>query len=169
MPQGGDFGRSDMLNRPALERPGSVAAITVLLCAALGACAVHWPWRQRAPPAPQPVHELSIQPQTTSGGSASAPILQFWDRNTLLLDLTGLRGEGAATLSAAAERGWPIRLEFRVQPGSFARLEVQGLERVVYEVPAQGASVLFKLAPDAYGHDTPQITVRWLAADDSAR
>jgi hypothetical protein len=150
-----------MLNHPAPKRPLSAALATALLCAGLGACGVHWPWRHRAPPPPQPVHELSVQP--------SAQILQFWDRNTLLLDLTGLTGEGAATLTAAAGRGWPIRLEFRVQPGSMARLEVQGLERIVYEVPAQGAPVLFKLAPDAYARDTPQITVRWIAAVDSAR
>ena len=150
-----------MLNHPASIRPLPLAVLTVLLCAGLASCAMHWPWRHRAPPAPQPVHELSIQPQ--------APILQFWDRNTLLIDLTALSGDGAATLSAAAGRGWPIRLEFRVQPGSIARLEVQGRERVGYEIPTQGAAMLFKLAPSAYVHDTPQITVRWIAADDSAR
>jgi hypothetical protein len=174
LPQGGDFGRADMLNDPVSKWPGSprpvaAAVATVLLCAGLGACAVHWPWRQRAPPAPQPVQELSIQPPAALTGSASAQILQFWDRNTLLLDLTALNGEGAVTLTAAAARGWPIRLEFRVQPGSIARLEVQGRERVVYQVPAQGAPVLLKLAPDAYVHDTPQITLRWSAADGFAR
>jgi hypothetical protein len=174
LPQGGDFGRADMLNDPVSKWPGSprpvaAAVATVLLCAGLGACAVHWPWRQRAPPAPQPVQELSIQPPAALTGSASAQILQFWDRNTLLLDLTALNGEGAVTLTAAAARGWPIRLEFRVQPGSIARLEVQGRERVVYQVPAQGAPMLLKLAPDAYVHDTPQITLRWSAADGFAR
>jgi len=120
---------------------------------------MHWPWRHRAPPAPQPVQELS----------APAPILQFWDRNTLLLDLTALRGEGTATLMPVAARGWPIRIEFRVQPGSIAHLEVQGRERVVFEVPGQGAPVVFRLAPDAYVADTPKISLRWSAAGDSAR
>jgi len=46
---------------------------------------------------------------------------------------------------------------------------VQARERVVYQVPAQGAAMLFKLAPDAYVHDTPQITLRWSAADGFAR
>jgi hypothetical protein len=128
---------------------------------------MHWPWRHRAPPAPQPVQELSLQ--APPGASAAAPILQFWDRNALLLDLTALRGDGAATLVPAAARGWPIRIEFRVQPGSIAHLEVQGRERVVFEVPGQGAPVVFKLAPDAYLPDAPRISLQWSAAGDSAR
>jgi hypothetical protein len=146
-------------NGPAPPRPLAATLSALALCAALTSCAVHWPWQHRAPPAPQPVQELSIQPQ--SG------ILQFWDRNTLLLDLSALSGEGTVTLSAAAARGWPIRLEFRVRPGSMARLEVRGSERVLFEVPAQGAPMLFKLTPDAYVRGTPQITVRWSAADGS--
>ncbi|HEY5019385.1 MAG TPA: hypothetical protein VII17_00065 [Steroidobacteraceae bacterium] len=168
LPQGGDFGRADMLNDPISKRPGSVAVV-VLLCAGLAGCAMHWPWRHRPPPAPQPVQELSIQPQASPAAAAPAQILQFWDRNTLLLDLTALRGDGAVTLTPVASRGWPIRLEFRVQPGSVARLEVQGRERIVFEVPEQGAPVVFKLVPDAYVRDTPQITVRWNGAGDSAR
>jgi hypothetical protein len=162
LPRGGDFGRVDMSNHPVSKRPLSMAVTSVLLCAALAGCSVHWPWRHRAPPPPQPVHELSVQPP-------GAAIQQFWDRNTLLIDLTALSGEGTATLTAPAGRGWPVRLEFRVQPGNIARLEVQGLERVLFEVPTQGPAMLFKLAPGAYLHDTPQITVRWSAADDSAR
>ena len=61
-----------------------------------------------------------------------------------------------------------MRLEFRVQPGSFGRLEVVGAQRVVFAVPAQGAPLLLKLAPGAYRADTAQITLRWSAADDSA-
>jgi len=153
----------------AAATPSRAAAVALLLCCALAGCGVHWPWRHRAPPAPQPVRELSIEPIGDSAGAANAPILQFWDRNTLLLDLTAQRGDGAAALRAAPDRGWPVRLEFRVQPGSIARLEVQGRERVVYEVPGQGAALLLKLAADAYVRDTAQIILRWSAAADSAR
>ncbi|HEY6452769.1 MAG TPA: hypothetical protein VIX87_09250 [Steroidobacteraceae bacterium] len=156
-----------MLHARNSKRPLGLALIVLALCAGLAACAVHWPWRHRPAPAPQPVEELSIQPAPGPAG-APAPIQQFWDRNTLLLDLTALRGEGAATLRAAAARGWPIRLEFRVQPGNFARLEVQGSERVVFEIPDQGHTVVLKLSPDACVPDTPQITLRWSAAGDSA-
>jgi hypothetical protein len=120
----------------------------------LAACGIHWPWRQRAPAVPQPVQELSIE-----GGAA---IAQFWDRNTLLLDLTALSGEGQASLHAA--HGWPVRLEFKVQPGSMLQLEVQAQQRTVFEVPAQGKPVVLKLAPGAYVRDTPQIAIRWSAA-----
>lgn len=159
LPQGGDFGRAHMLNDARWKRP-AMALVMAWWCAGLAGCAMHWPWRHRTPPAPQPVQELSIQTPT--------PILQFWDRNTLLLDLTAVRGDGTVTLTPVARRGWPIRIEFRVQPGSFAQLEVKASERVVFELPVQGAPVVFKLAPDAYRTDTPQISLRWSAAGDSA-
>ena len=158
---------------PARRLPTAVrwlnAALPLLLCAALTGCALHWPWRHRPAPPPTPVHELSIQPGTAQDGHAAAHILQYWDRNTLLLDLTALQGEGAVTLSPAASRGWPIRLEFRVQPGAIAHLEVQGSARVLFEVPTQGNALVLKLAPDAYVHGTATISLRWSAAADSAR
>jgi hypothetical protein len=129
----------------------------------VSACGIHWPWRHRPPAAPAPVQELSIEP-----AGAAAPILQFWDRNTLLLDLTSQSGDGGATLHAPAGRGWPVRIEFRVQPGRFAQLEVQGRQRVVFEVPAQGAPVVLKPGPGTYARDTAQITLRWSAAEGSA-
>lgn len=97
-----------------------------------------------------------------------APILQYWHRNTLQVDLSSQSGEGGAMLRPVSGHAWPIRIEFKVQPGSFANLEVVGAQRVVFEVPAQGAPVLFRLAPGSYAHDTAQITLRWSAADDSA-
>jgi hypothetical protein len=73
------------------------------------------------------------------------------------------------TLSPPASRGWPIRLEFRVQPGGIVHLEVQGSARVMFEVPAQGNALVLKLAPDAYVKGTANISLRWSAAADSAR
>jgi hypothetical protein len=135
------------------------AFILLTLCLSLAGCGWHWPWRHRAVPPPAPVHELDIQ--------GTAAILQYWDRNTLLLDLTALRGEGTASLGAA--HGWPVRLEFKVQPGSFGQLEVSGLERTLFQVPAQGTGpVVLKLAPGTYAADTRQIAIRWSAAADSA-
>ena len=62
-----------------------------------------------------------------------------------------------------------MRLEFRVQPGSVAQLEVRARSACVFVVPAQGAPLLLKLAPGVYDADTAQITLQWSAADDSAR
>jgi hypothetical protein len=141
------------------------AAVLLVLCVALAACGVHWPWRHRKPSPPPPVQELIIAP---AEGTASAPVLQFWDRNTLQLDLTAVSGEGGAVLRPSPGHAWPIRLEFKVQPGSFVHLEVSGAQRVVFEVPAQGAPAVFRLAPGAYVRATAQITVRWSAAEGSA-
>ena len=153
LPQGGEFGFADMSNRTVSQ------AACLCLCLCLAGCGWHWPWRHRTPAAPQPVQELSVDGTTS--------IQQFWDRNTLLLDLTALRGDGEAHLKAT--HGWPVRIEFKVQPGSMALLEVRALERTVFEVPAEGAKpVVLKLAPGSYAADTPQIVIRWSAVADSA-
>jgi len=159
-----------MLNTAARARLCK-GLLALLAGAGLAGCShwpVHWPWHHHSPPGPQPVSELSIQATADNSPGASGAIQQFWDRNTLLLDLTAVGSEGAVTL-APTSHGWPVRLEFRVQPGRMARLEVQGRERVVFEVPAQGKPLLLQLATGAYVPDTPQITLRWSAADDSAR
>ena len=140
---------------------GLIMAASLLL----SACAMHWPWKRRPVPPPQPVQQVSI---AGDAAGAAVTIPQYWDRNTLLLDLSGVSGEGGANVTPIKALGWPIRLEFRVRPGSIGRLEVLGAQRVVYAVPAQGEPLLLKLAPSAYHADTPQITLRWSAAADSA-
>jgi hypothetical protein len=140
-------------------------ALLAALSLALSACAMHWPWQRRPAPPPQPVQQVTI---VAEAPAAATTIVQYWDRNTLLLDLTAVGGEGGATLTPIKALGWPVRLEFRVRPGSIARLEVLAAQRVLYAVPAQGAPLLLKLAPSAYHADTAQIMLRWSAADDSA-
>jgi hypothetical protein len=137
------------------------ALVALLLCLPLAACALHWPWKRHPKPAPTPVHYVTAV-------SDAGVISQYWDRNTLQFDLTGLSGEGHATLTPIKTVGWPIRLEFMVRPGSFGQLEVVGAQRVVFELPAQGKALLLKLAPGVYGESTESIRLRWSAADDSA-
>jgi hypothetical protein len=133
-------------------------ALTLAVCSGLTACGLHWPWKHRTPPAPQPVHELTIEGDGT--------IAQYWDRNTLQVDLTAVAGEGSATLRAP--HGWPVRLEFRVQPGSFGMLEVEAAQRTVFEVPSQGPPAVLLAAPGSYVPDTAAIAIRWSAAAGSA-
>jgi len=151
------------------DMPGSSTwrrfALIATLSLSVSACALHWPWKRRPAPAPQPVHQVTIAPDASA---SAASITQYWDRNTLLLDLSSVGGEGGASITPIQALGWPVRLEFRVQPGSIARLEVLAAQRVVYQVPSQGAPLLLKLAPGAYRADTAQITIRWSAAADSA-
>src|SRR6185437_7589873 len=96
--------------------------------------AMHWPfhWHHHRASATQPVQELSIQMQSAANAKA---IAQYWDRNTLLLDLTGVSGEGSALMAPRPGTAWPARLEFRVQSGSVANLEVSGAQRVLFTVP----------------------------------
>jgi hypothetical protein len=140
-------------------------ALIATLSLGLSACAMHWPWKRRPLPPPEPVQQVTIVPDASA---AAATLVQYWDRNTLLLDLTALGGEGGATVTPIKALGWPIRLEFRVRPGSIGRLEVLAAQRVVYAVAAEGAPLLLKLAPSAYHADTTQIILRWSAADGSA-
>ena len=142
-----------------LRSSGTV--LIVVLSLLLSACSIHWPWRHRTKPPPQPVHYVTVT------ADSAAAIKEYWHRNALQFDLTALSGEGSATLSQIKTVGWPIRLEFLVRPGSFARLEVVSAQRVVFEVPAQGANLVLKLAPGVYLPDTESITLRWSVADDS--
>jgi hypothetical protein len=165
LPEGGEARTATMMHDMRCGRTCGILALIAMLSLNLSACAMHWPWKRRPAPPPQPVQQVTIVPDTPV---AATPILQYWDRNTLLLDLTAVRGEGSATVTPIKALGWPVRLEFRVQPGSIGRLEVAGAQRVVYAVPSQGAALLLRLAPSAYRTDTGQITLRWSAADDSA-
>jgi hypothetical protein len=139
--------------------------VVVTLSLSVSACALHWPWKRRPPPPPQPVQQLTIVPQAPVPATA---ILQFWDRNALLLDLTAVGAEGGAILTPIKALGWPVRLEFRVRPGAFGLLTVIGAQRVIFQVPSQGAPLLLRLPPSAVHADTGQISLQWSAADDSA-
>ncbi len=148
--------------------PGATARVGVLAAAVLFALpawalhwpALHWPWHHSASGPPQPVQALAID-------AAGQTIQQYWDRNTLLLDLTQVRADGSAQLTPLAGSGWPVRLEFRVRPGSTGRLEVRAAQRLIFAVPAQGGPVVLKLDPGVYQPDSAQISLRWSAADDS--
>jgi len=120
------------------------------------------------PPARQsaePVQAIGVQVDgsTAAGSASSAP--QSWDRNTLLVDLTRLGAEGAATLTPRPDQGWPARIAFRVRPGSMAILEVQGAQRVLYTVPSAGPAFTVTLEPGVYVVKTPSLRLLWRAAD----
>jgi hypothetical protein len=145
------------------------AAASVLVLAAVTAgCSIHWPGRARQEPASVAVQELLIGPAAGSATAAPA-VAQYWDRNTLLVDMSGVSGSGALTLRPVQGNGWPIRLEFRVQPGSIESLEVRGEQRMVFAVPAHGNAVSLPLGPGLYSPRTAAITVQWSAAGDSVR
>jgi len=134
-----------------------VTARGIMLAALLtlaGCSHLHWPWHHAPPPPPTAVHELEVS------GSTSAP--QYWKRNTLLVDLSAASGEGRLVLAPAAGTTWPVRLAFRVTPGSFGALEVRGAAREVLAITGTGVKpVDLELPPGIYAAGTAQITVSW--------
>jgi hypothetical protein len=104
------------------------------------------------------VEELVVQ---AAPGSA-ADFQQFWERNTLVVDMRSASGRGSATLTPRAHTLWPVRIAFRVVPGSIGQLEVRGAERTVFNVAPSGAApVDLRLGPSAYDSRTSTITVAW--------
>ena len=181
---------SGRTGKSAARRPAALPQLVALAACAASpvAWALHWPHAHRAgAAASQPVALLEVRMGTAAAAAAAppsaplapaaappsarpAPIAQYWDRNTLLVDLTHVAGEGGATLTpVSANGGWPVRLEFRVRPGSVARLQVLGAQRVIFIVPAHGAAEVFKLDPGVYLADTTRITLQWSAAGDLPR
>jgi hypothetical protein len=152
-----------MRSRPGGASAGrAFAAALVLLAAGCGHLpampAVHWPWHARPAPAPAPVHELDIS--GAAGDPGSFP--QYWKRNTLVVDLTAASGSGSLTLRPADGTVWPVRLAFRVRPGSIGVLEVRADQRLNLPItPAAGKPVDLELTPRMYTSRTRQMTVTW--------
>jgi hypothetical protein len=117
-----------------------------------------WPWHHAPAPPEPPVTELVV----IVGEGVSAPTLpQTWDRNTLRVALNGIAGEGELRLRPVQGHDWPIRLEFAVQPGSFAHLEVRGEQRVIMSVPATGAVTVLSVPQGLYAPATSELTLRY--------
>jgi hypothetical protein len=148
------------------RRAAALLAVLVPL-AALAACShvarlgpSHWhmPWRH-APPAPEPaVNELLAE---FPAGAVSPPLVQSWNRNNLRVSLTAVTGEGEFSLRPLAGHDWPIRLEFLVQPGSFAHLEIRGDERVILSVPAAGAATVLAVPLGVYAPSTAALKLHY--------
>ncbi len=122
----------------------------------------HWPFAHHAAPRPLAVAELDVGlPQQ----GTPPVVLQYWERNTLVVDLTSVASAGRITLRPGAGRSWPVRIAFRMSPRRFAELEVRGAQRMVIPVAAGGtAPVTAELPPGVYQQDTPELSVSWGAA-----
>ncbi len=148
------------------RRAASLSAVLIAL-AALAACShvaklgpSHWhlPWRH-APAPPEPaVHELLAE---SAAGGAVPQLEQSWNRNNLRVSLTTLSGEGEFSLRPMPGHTWPIRLEFLVQPGAFAHLEIRGDERVILSVPAAGAATVLPAPQGLYAPATAALKLHY--------
>jgi hypothetical protein len=124
----------------------------------------HLPWRHRSPPAPAAVREL----QVVVPGDAQVPIvLQFWERNTLIVDLTGVAAKGSVELRPGESGRWPVRLALRFQPGRFEAVEVRGAQRTVFPVTDdRKGTATVELPPNVHPADAASLRLTWGARSD---
>jgi hypothetical protein len=137
---------------------GKAAGVLVLTIVLAGCSHLpQWPWRHKETPPPQ-VHELD----ETSEGGAAASFPQYWMRNTLVVDLQGVSGTGSVTLKPREHTQWPIRIAFKVTPGSVGEVEVKAVQRVVLPITTTGTKPVFlELTPGTFSMKTPQIVASW--------
>lgn len=141
---------------------GMLPAGLLLTTLSLAGCShlpsMHWPWHRKPAPPPPEVHELD----ETSDAGAAVSFPQYWMRNTLIVDLQGASGSGNVVLKPRQGTGWPVRIAFKVMPGTIGELEVKARQRTVLPVTTEGAKpVVLELSPGAYFSKTPQIVVSW--------
>ena len=132
-------------------------------CLALAACgSLHmpkvWPFYKKPKPGPEAVNELTLV--NADGSGATYP--QYWVRNTLVIDLSGVTGQGSVAARLPEETTWPVRVAVRVRPGSVGQLEVQAEERNILPVTSQGLKpVDIELSPSLYTPKTAAIYIAW--------
>ena len=139
-------------------------SIFVILLASLAGCGVlptnfSFPWSKK-PEAPSGrADELVV---TLGNTTDVAPFPQFWQRNTLVLDLREITGAGSAVVQPRTGTTWPMRMAIRVRPGQVATVEVTGNQRMVFPVTNEGMrTVDLELTPGMYTTTTHQLVVRW--------
>lgn len=127
---------------------------------ALDGCAAvksHWPFGHSKVAAPEPVHELAVKVRDDQ----MPIVLQYWERNTLVLDLQSVPGAGSVTLSREEGHRWPARLAVRMPPARFEVVELRGAQRVVLPVSAGTGVVTAELPPGTYNDSTASLTLSW--------
>ena len=127
---------------------------------ATGGCATvksHWPFGRARDAAPEPVRELTVQ----VAGDQMPIVLQFWERNTLIIDLQSAPAAGSIKLAREEGHRWPARLAVRMSPARFEVVEVRGAQRVVLPVSAGTGTVTAELPASTYNEGTAALTVSW--------
>jgi hypothetical protein len=147
-----------------INKPGAAITAASLLLAAglsLAGCAsvsAHLPWRHKAPPPPEVSTALTVA--TPDGAALAWP--QVWERNDVVLDMSGVAATGAAVVMPRSGLAWPVRVALRVTPGSIGAIDVRGAQRLVVPVPVSGAgTVNIELPAGVYVAATKQITLNW--------
>jgi hypothetical protein len=138
-------------------------AWAVACCVALTACSSIRmpnlnPFHRKPKPAPEAVHELTLV--NADGTPANFP--QYWKRNTLLIDLSGIGAAGNFAARLPEDTTWPVRVGVRVRPGSVGQIEILGEERNILPVAAEGTLPIdMEFAPSVYTPKTAAIYISW--------
>ena len=137
-------------------------AVCVLVAGILGlaGCAAvtrHLPWGHKVAPPPEVSTALTVA--TPEGATVTWP--QFWQRNDVVLDMSGVAGTGSAVVAPRSGLAWPVRVALRVTPGAIGALDVRGAQRFVAPVPGGGSTVDIELPPGVYQTATRQLIVNW--------
>lgn len=135
-----------------------------LLLAGCSAQGLRWPLSRAPAVAPVPVGELVVEMAPDAPPQA---VLQYWERNTLVLDLQEAAASGSAILVRREGRAWPARLGLRLPARRVGVVEVQGAQRVVLPVSrSEAGPVTVELPPATHDAATARVVVRWSAAGD---
>jgi hypothetical protein len=138
----------------------------VVACLALTACGSMraptlsnpWPFQKKAKPVPEAVNELNL----VNADGTPASFSQYWKRNTLVIDLSGIGGEGNVAARLPEETTWPVRVAVRVRPGSVGQIEILGEERNVLPVATEGTQTIdLEFATSVYTPRTAAIYISW--------
>jgi hypothetical protein len=143
------------------NRISGVALLAALSLAGCASIKSHWPFGRSTAAAPPPVTELELQ---APASGAAAPILQFWERDTLVLDLRDVAAAGQAVLKRQGDNNWPARIAIRMAPQRFEVVEVRGAQRVLLQGAGSGV-VTVELPPGMYDRATATLTVSWGGKD----
>ncbi|HEY6457165.1 MAG TPA: hypothetical protein VIY90_17970 [Steroidobacteraceae bacterium] len=141
----------------------ATVAVSLTFAAGLGlaGCASvskHLPWGHKAPPVPEVSTALVVA--VPDGATLSWP--QVWQRNDVVLVMTGVAASGAAVVMPRSGLAWPVRVALRVAPGSIGSIDVRGAQRLLIPVPATGTGTVdLELPPGVYVAATKQITLNW--------
>jgi hypothetical protein len=103
-------------------------------CSSLEVPKLRWPFGAKPAPVPEVVDEIVFE--AADPGAPVNAFPQYFRRNTLIVDLTAASGQGSVVMRPKTAAGWPVRIAFRVKPGSFEALEVRAGQRVLLPVVA---------------------------------
>ncbi len=134
-----------------------VVALTLAL-SACGTMSKMWPFGKKPKPGPEVVSEVELV--NADGTPASYP--QYWKRNTLVIDLSGVSGTGTVAARLREQATWPVRVAVRVRPGSVQQIEVRGEERNVLPVTTEGVKPIdLEFVPSLFRPNTAAIYISW--------